>query len=227
MSSALDSILSSLPIDQLAKQADLPSKDAAPVIAHAVEALLAGMGANASDPKGAESLAKALPKHDNDLLDGGVDLGAIDTADGSKIVKNIFGTNTESVVSTLGAKDSQAGSSAFQKLLPILAPIVMAWLAKNLFSNRSETAEPTATEGSGGGLGDLLGSVLGGGSSQQSSGGGIGDLLGSVLGGGGQQSSGGGLGDLLGGVLGGGGSQNSSGGGLGDLLGGLLGGGKR
>ncbi|SNU00789.1 hypothetical protein SAMN06298212_103143, partial [Ruaniaceae bacterium KH17] len=37
----------------------------------------------------------------------------------------------------------------------------------------------------GGGLGDLLGSVLGGGATQQqSSGGGLGDLLGGLLGGG-------------------------------------------
>lgn len=52
-------------------------------------------------------------------------------------------------------------------------------------------------------LSNILGSVLGGGNSQ-SSGGGLGDILGSILGGGGNNSKqGGGLGDILGGFLGG------------------------
>lgn len=91
----------------------------------------------------------------------------------------------------------------------------------------------------GGGLGDILGQVLGGETSQpqagqQAGGSGIGDLLGQVLGGGASQpragqQSGGGIGDLLGQVLGGGASQpragQQSGGGIGDLLGQVLGGG--
>ena len=81
---------------------------------------------------------------------------------------------------------------------------------------------------SGGGLGDLLGGALGGGSSSSAqSGGGIGDLLGQLAGGKSTQSSSGGIGDLLGSVLGGGASsqQQSAPGGLGDLMGGLLKGG--
>ena len=74
------------------------------------------------------------------------------------------------------------------------------------------------------GLGrQLLGGLLGGGQSQQpSSGGGLGGILGSVLGGGAQQSSGGGAAGLLGSVLGGGGAQS---GGAAGLLGSILGGG--
>ncbi len=51
---------------------------------------------------------------------------------------------------------------------------------------------------SGGGLGDLVGSVLGGDRSSGQSGGGMGDLLGGLLGGGAAPTGGGGLGDLLG-----------------------------
>jgi len=77
-----------------------------------------------------------------------------------------------------------------------------------------------------GGLGDLLGSVLGGGSSESGaqSGGGLGGMLGSVLGG--QQASpkaSGGLGDVLGGVLGGGSSPGASAPGGGSDLGSLIG----
>lgn len=81
---------------------------------------------------------------------------------------------------------------------------------------------------SGGGLGDLLGGMLGGGSSAQTqSSGGIGDLLGQLTGGKSSQGgSSGGISDLLGSVLGGGASnQQAAPGGLGDLMGGLLKGG--
>lgn len=86
----------------------------------------------------------------------------------------------------------------------------------------------------GGGIGDLLSSVLGGGKSgAPNSGGGIGDLLSSVLGGGqksGAAGTGGGIGDLLSNVLGDagkavGGNKNLAIGGLGALIGSILGGG--
>jgi uncharacterized protein YidB (DUF937 family) len=64
----------------------------------------------------------------------------------------------------------------------------------------------TADQG-GGGLGDILGGMLGGGAARQ-----------------GMPSGGGGLGDILGGMLSGGARQAPGGGGLGDLLGPLLGG---
>lgn len=60
-------------------------------------------------------------------------------------------------------------------------------------------------------LDQMLGSVLGGGASQQSSGGGLGGLLGGLLGGGGS-SSGGGIGALAGALLGGGRSSGPLGG---------------
>jgi uncharacterized membrane protein YebE (DUF533 family) len=77
-----------------------------------------------------------------------------------------------------------------------------------------------------GGLGDMLGSMLGGASSDSrgQSGGGLGSLLGSILGGTqSPQQSGGSLGDLLGGVLGSGSGSNTRGSGGGADLGSLIG----
>lgn len=81
-----------------------------------------------------------------------------------------------------------------------------------------------------GGIGDLLGTVLGGqAGGRGAAAGGLADALGGLLGGGGRAGGGaaatGGLGDLLGGMLGGGGGGGRAGGNpLGDLLGGALGG---
>lgn len=84
-----------------------------------------------------------------------------------------------------------------------------------------------AQQPGGGGLGDLLGGLLGGGPQQQPpGGGGLGDLLGGLLGG--QRppppGAGGGLGSVLGSMLGGG--QSGGLGGLGSVLGHLAGGGR-
>lgn len=231
----LDELRSQLPIGEIAARLGVDESTARKAIDDALPALVAGMGANAADPAGAASLERAVTKHDPSLVEGGVRLADVDEDDGRKIVKNVFGDKTDQVVQALDAKEKKETGTGdlIKKLLPILAPIVLAFLAKQFLSKKEPATEPAAQpaeSGSGGGIGDILGGLLGGGSQSGSggSGGGLGDLLGGLLGGGsgGSGGSGGGLGDMLGGLLGGG-SSGGSGGGLGDMLGGLLGGGKR
>jgi len=59
-------------IDQLARQLGVDKKVAEQAARQALPALLGGMQANAQDPGGAASLAKAVDEHDSSLLDGGV-----------------------------------------------------------------------------------------------------------------------------------------------------------
>ena len=128
----------------------------------AVPALLGGMEANAQDPGGAASLEKALGQHAGSPFEG-LDLGQVDTADGEKIVGNIFGDNSEQVINKLGG--DSGGSGMMQKLLPILAPIVLSMLAgKFLGQGQGQAAPgqasgPMPSGGSAGGLEDLLGSA--------------------------------------------------------------------
>jgi hypothetical protein len=209
---AIDELIADLPIGDIAERLGVDETTARKAVDDALPALLAGMGANATDPAGAASLERAVTKHDPKLVEGGVNLADVDEADGEKIVRNVFGGNTEQVVNALDTKESKEGmgGNLIGQLLPILAPIVMAFLAKQ-FSKKQESSDAAPAESSGGGgIGDVLGGLLGSGGTSGGAGG-----------------SGGGLGDLLGGLLGGGGSSGGSGGGLGDLLGGLLGGGKR
>ena len=58
-------------------------------------------------------------------------LDDVDEQDGRAIVGNIFGGNTDQVVSQLGGLGGTSGSLV-QKLLPLLAPIVMSWLANKM-----------------------------------------------------------------------------------------------
>lgn len=213
----LDDILAQIPIDQIAGKLGVDAATASAAVRQALPTLLSGMQANAQDPAGAASLARALTGRDTSLIEGGVNVDDVDTDDGDKIVGNVFGQNKGQVISALGGVSGGAGGSGLiAKVMPMIAPIVMAYLAKKFMGGAGGGA---AGGGLGGLLGGLLGGAMGGGGSpgRGNQGGGLG---------------GGGLGDLLGGVLGGalgGGSKagGNQGGGLGDLLGGLLGGGKR
>ena len=108
-------------------------------------ALLGGLQANAGDPGGAGSILQALGQHDDDLLTGGADLSAIDEQDGSAIASHIFGDQQDEVVNRLGGLPGVGGSGfggdLVKKLIPILAPMVLSWLANRVL------------KGGGGGLG--------------------------------------------------------------------------
>ena len=215
---AIDDIIADLPMADIAARLGVDEATATSAVNEALPALLAGMGANATDPAGAASLEKAVAQHDPQLVQGGVNLSDVDEADGEKIVKNVFGGNTDQVVNALDTKSGGGIGGVVVKLLPILAPIVLSFLAAQ-FQKKQQAPEAQddaggRESGGGGGIGDILGGLLGGGGASGGSGG----------------SGGGGLGDLLGGLLGGGGASGGSGGsggGLSDILGGLLGGGKR
>jgi len=188
---SIDELLAQIPLDQLAAKLGVDEATAQQAVTAALPALVGGLHANAQDPAGAASLANALGSKETSLVDGGVDLDQVDVADGAKIVQNVFGDNTPAVMQQLGSTGTGASPSIISKVLPMIAPIVLAYLAKQLTS-RSQGSPSTASTSDagaapGGGLGDLLGGLLGG------------------LGGGGGAAGGGGLlGGILGGLLGGG-----------------------
>jgi hypothetical protein len=173
----------------LADQLGLDTATTEQAVRQAVPALLGGMEANARDPEGAASLEKALGQHTGDPF-AGLDLQKVDTDDGASIVGHIFGDKSLEVVNRLGSQTGESG--IMSKLLPILAPIVLSWLAGKFTGSDSAKSAPSG--GGGRGLEDLLGGA--------GAGGGIGDLLGGLLGGGGSSTEGG-IGDLLGDLGGG------------------------
>lgn len=188
--SSLDDILGTLPIGDIAKKLGVDSATAEAAVKQALPALVGGLAANAEDG-GAASITKAVERHGSALVDGGVSLDDVDTDDGEKIVNNVFGAKKPEVVAALGsAKPAAAGGISPEligKVLPILAPIVLSFLAKQFTPKTTgEATESAPTASGGGGIGDLLGGLLGGGGSGSGGGGGLGDLLG-------------GLGGLLGG----------------------------
>ena len=177
----LDDILKALPVDQIADQLGVDPSEAQRAIEEGGATILTGLQRNAQTPEGAAALEKALGKHGSEVS-GGVDLNALDTADGQKILGHIFGGQEQAVAAKLTEEPKTAGID-FGKLLPILAPIIMG-----LIANQQKSKAPTqGAQSEGGGLGDLIGGLLGGGGSPTGSAspGGIdiGGLLGGLLGG--------------------------------------------
>ncbi|WP_262852950.1 DUF937 domain-containing protein [Mumia quercus] len=171
----IEDLFAQIPVDQIAGMLGVDAEQVQQAAGKAVPALVEGMQANAQDPAGAASLEKALSQHGGEL-DGDLDAAKIDTDDGAKIVKNVFGDNVDGVAQALSGG---AGAGLIQKILPMVAPLVMGFLSKQASGSVANSAAPQA-----GGQVDL------------------GGLLGGLLGGGGSSNAGGGLGDLLGGLLG-------------------------
>ncbi len=180
MSNMIDDILSRLPADELAERLGTDPETAMDAARRALPALLSGLDLEVQSGKADALGAAAVKDHDPGLLSQDNPLSLVDFSDGEKILGHMFGENRGAVEQRLGAS-GKAEAGIFSKLLPMLAPLVMSWLAGRMKGK----AGPASSGGGGGGLGDLLGGLLGGG------------------GGGGASSGGGGLGDLLGGILGG------------------------
>jgi hypothetical protein len=209
--SAVEEILSQIPMGQLAGKLGVDEQTAEQATRHALPALLGGIQANTEHPGGAASFAEAVGQHDGSLVDGGVNLDQVDPGEGQKIVQHVFGDQHGQVVQQLGGVGGAGGQDLIQKLLPLLAPIVMSYLSQKVLGGGGGAAPGGG--GIGGVLGGLLSGVLGGG------GGAGGNLAGGNPAGGNPAG-----GNPAGGNPAGG---NSGGPDLGSLLGGLLGGGRK
>lgn len=194
----VEDILGQIPADQLAQQLGVDEETAMQAARAVIPSLIGGMQHNAQDLTGEQGLAGALLDHSGSSLfdNDQVDLGQIDVSDGEKIIGHVFGDQSGQLAQAIGTR-TQGGSSLIDKLLPLLAPIVLAYIAKQITQGSQQA-------GHGNILSDILGGVLGGGSQQdqyqapqqrapqQQSGSILSDILGGILSGG------------LGGAMGGG-----------------------
>jgi hypothetical protein len=198
----LDELLSQIPVADIASKIGADQGEVNAAIQTLVPALVGGLAENVqSNQIDSSKLESAVVEQgQSDLLDGGVNVDQVDTKQGDNLVATLFGGNDSNAVASALAGTGAGGSGLIQKLLPILAPIVLAYIGKQL-ANRGggAPAQPQAQPAGGGGLGDILGSILGGAAGGGGGGGNnpLGSILGSVMGGGGNNA----IGEILGGLL--------------------------
>lgn len=197
-------LLNQIDVNQMAALLGTDPASAQSAVEAALPTLLAGMHNNVQAPDGAASLQTALAQHQDGLVDGGVDATQVDTADGEKIVGHVFGGQQDQVAANLAGTAGLGGigGDLIRKALPILAPIVMSYLAKKILGQGGQAGGSEEAQAGGIDLGNILGGILGAGA-----GAGTGSGAGAGTGG----SAGTGQGSVLDSILG--------------SLGGLLGGG--
>ena len=179
--------LQGAPLQQISRQLGIDQNQAAGAVSAALPLLMGALGKNASQPQGAEALFGALQKDHTggggigDLL--GMVLGGAQSrqTDGAGMLGHIFGGQQDRAEQHLGEATGLGGDRAGQ-LMKILAPIVMAYLAKRMFSGNDGGSSQASGLGGGNPTADILGAVLGREQQQVRQQGGLaGGLLGAVL----------------------------------------------
>ncbi|MBE2212175.1 MAG: DUF937 domain-containing protein [Xanthomonadaceae bacterium] len=185
MTSLTDDIFSQLSgpaLQQISQQLGTGQTQTTGAVAAALPLLIGALGRNASQPQGAEALFGALGRDHSGAAGMGLGdiLGAVlggtqsRQTDGLGQLGHIFGGRQQAAVSGLG-QATGLGSDKAQMLLKILAPIVMAYLAKQVFGGGQAQAGGAPSAGA---LGAILGQE---GRQVQQQGGLGGGLLGAVL----------------------------------------------
>ena len=162
-----DELFSSLQdgqIGRIGEQLGISQQQAQSAVAAALPLLLGALGRNAQQPQGAASLFDALGR---DHI--GVDpQGALGSAlagggDGGSILGHVFGRRQDSAATGLGTATG-LGNERAGALLRLLAPVVMAYLAKKMYDRRhagdgaaSASVADDASTPTPGGLASMLG----------------------------------------------------------------------
>ena len=197
----LNDLFAQIPVDQIAGKLGASPEEVNSAVQALVPTLLGGLHHSAQDSEAATTIQSAASDHAaSGLLDGPVQVDKVNEEQGDAAIAKIFGGNDSGVVASALAGTAGSGD-LIKRLLPILAPIVLAYVGKQLIGGGRAQTAPAAQQQAmpSGGLGDVLGSLLGGAAGGGGGNNPLGSVLGSVLGG----QQGGAIGDILGGLLGG------------------------
>ncbi|KZS58122.1 DUF937 domain-containing protein [Mycobacterium ostraviense] len=192
----LDDLYTQIPTSDIARTLGADETEVDAAVRTLVPVLLTGLHQHSQDPEHAGRIESVASSHAaRGLLDAG---GALDQVDrrgeeeAEEVVATLFAGNDSDRVASVLASGGAGRRELLQRLLPLVLPIVLAYLGNQLRPGGAlqGTAVQHEETGSGGGLAQLLGGILGGGNDETS--------LGNLLGGRGRA-----LGDIIGGLLGG------------------------
>ena len=145
----LDDLFAQIPVQDIANKIGADEGEVNNAIRTLVPALVGGVAENVqADQIDSSDLESAVAQQGaSGLLDGGVSVDQVDAKEGDQYVAKIFGGNDSNAVASALAGTGAGGGGLIKKLLPILAPIVLAYIGKQL------------TKGSAGGRGAGAGST--------------------------------------------------------------------
>lgn len=123
-------------IGRIGDQLGISQAEAQTAVAAALPLLVGALGRNAQQPQGAQELFGALGR-DHAGLDVGSVLGSVlgGGGQGGSILGHVFGPRQSSAEAGLGAATG-LGNERAGALLRLLAPVVMAYIAKKMYERR-------------------------------------------------------------------------------------------
>jgi hypothetical protein len=160
----LDELFNQIPTQEIATKLGVDEGEVNSAIKTLVPALVGGIQQNVSadDIDSSKLESDVAQQGASGLLDGGVKVDNVDANQGDQYVARIFGGNDSNAVASALAGGGAGNSDLLKRLLPILAPIVLAYLGEQLTKNSAPAQSAPQTQAAGGGgLGDVLGSILG------------------------------------------------------------------
>jgi hypothetical protein len=187
--SGLEDLFAQIPTSDIASKIGVDEAEVDKAVRLLVPVMVGGLHENAQDPDHGGKIESAADSHAaSGLLDGGVSVDQVDEHDGQQAIAKIFGGNDVAQVANALAGGAGGNSDLLKQLMPILAPIVLAYVGKQLGQKRGAPAKDADSKGA---LNDVLGNILRGMGDNKSLGTVLGNALGSKAG------------EILGGLLGG------------------------
>jgi hypothetical protein len=139
-------------MQQIASQLGVDAPTASRAVDSALPGMLAGMAGHASSDTGAGSIEGLLGSHGGILGNLGSMLGGAQGGGGAGgMLGQIFGQHSDTVTQSV-QQTSGLDSGKTKQLLMILAPIVLAAIAKHRSSGAAQSTQPAGN----GGLGSVL-----------------------------------------------------------------------
>ena len=128
----LDDLFAEIPVQDIASKLGADQGEVTNAIKTLVPSLVAGLAQNvqAEDIDSSELESTVAKQGASGLLDGGVSVDQVDESEGDQIVAKIFGGNNSETVASALAGTGAGGGDLIKRLLPILAPIVLAFIGK-------------------------------------------------------------------------------------------------
>src|SRR6185312_2396450 len=141
----LDDLINQIPVADIASKVGADETEVNNAIRTLVPALVGGIQQNVEkDDIDSSDLESDVTKQAaSGLLDGGVSVDQVDAKQGDQFVAKIFGGNDSNAVASALAGTGAGGGDLIKKLLPILAPIVLAYIGKQ-FAGGGQAAQPQA-----------------------------------------------------------------------------------
>ncbi len=138
----ISQLLSSSVVSSLASSTGSSKKDVTSVLSDILPSLLSGADSQKNNAKTASSFLSALTSHsqkeESSLFD------SLDLADGAKIVSHLLGKDSDQEVEKTSEKTG-ISSEVVSKITSAAAPVLMAYLGKQVLSSTSSSKKTSGT----------------------------------------------------------------------------------